>query len=145
MTPMQLGTDAEREVLAAAVVTGLALGVLYSLFAVIRRTLKSRAVTFSADLLYTIIYGVVFCVMSLALTDYYRFFVLAGMLLGTAGWCLTAGRLLVWLLCGIVGAAVDHLILPLIDKAYKLVTAVGVKFVESHTNFKNRKKISEIT
>lgn len=145
MTPMQLGIEAERDVFAAAVITGLLMGALYSVFSVVRHTLAVRAFTFVADLTYSLLYGIAFCVASLTLTGYYRLFVLFGMLTGTVCWCLTAGRLAVWLLCGLIDTAVKYLLIPVIDKVYKLVTVIGSKFVKSHTNFKNRKKISEIT
>lgn len=142
---MQLGAEAEIEVFKAAVVAGVFMGAVYSLFAVIRRTVKIKCAGFFADLFYALIFGAVFFVLSLALTDYLRMFVLAGMTAGTVMWCMTFGRLIVWTACGILDALSKRVISPAMDKAYKIVTGIGGKFVECHTNYKNRKKMAQST
>lgn len=145
MTPMQLGAAAEIEILKAAVIAGVFMGALYSLFSVVRKTLRIKCVGFVCDLLYALAFGAVFFVFSLALTDYLRFFVLAGMAAGAAMWCATLGRLIVWALCGILDFLGKRLVLPVLDKVYKTVTTLGGKFVECHTNYKNRKKMAQST
>lgn len=145
MTPMQLGADAEIEILKAAVAAGVFMGAVYSLFAVVRRTLRTRTAAFVVDLFYALCFGAVFFVLSLALTDYLRMFVLAGMAAGAVMWCMTFGRLIVWAACGILDALGRRVIRPVLDKSYKVVTAAYGKFVECHTNYKNRKKMAQST
>ncbi len=94
MTPMQLGTAAELDILRDSVIAGVLAGVAYDVFRVIRHTLKFAAVGFVCDLIYALLFGAAFFVFSLDETNYYRSFVLFGMIAGAAMWCFTAGRLL---------------------------------------------------
>lgn len=145
MTPMQLGTDAEIEILKTAAVAGVFMGMLYDMFAVVRKTLRIKCISFICDLLYALMFGAVFFVFSLAMTDYLRLFVLTGMAAGAVMWSMTFGRLFVYLLCGILNGFGKWVALPVLDNVYKTVTAAGRKIVKTHTNYKNRKKMAEST
>lgn len=145
MTPMQLGAEAEIEILKAAVAAGVFMGAVYSLFAVVRKTLGIKTVGFICDLIYALMFGAVFFVFSLALTDYLRIFVLIGMAAGAVMWCMTFGRLIVWAVCGMLNGLGKWVLLPALDKVYKTVTIIGGKFVECHTNYKKRKKMAQST
>ena len=86
MTPMQLGTQAELDILGLAVTAGAAMGLIYGLFQIVARLLNFAAVRLICDLTYTLMFGAVYFVFTLAQTNYLRGFVLLGMIGGAAGW-----------------------------------------------------------
>ncbi|SDA15359.1 Spore cortex protein YabQ (Spore_YabQ) [Ruminococcus sp. YE71] len=141
MTPMQLGTAAELEVLKNAVVTGVFLGAVYGVFAAVRRLLPNRAVGFVCDLLYSLAFGAVFFLFTLSQTDNYRWFVLLGMLVGAALWHASLGRLLVSAFCAAAKTVASPVIVA-IDKSCRFMKGI---FVKVHTNLQTRKKLPEST
>ena len=94
MTPMQLGTAAELEILRDSVIAGVLMGAVYDIFRVARHVVKLSAVRFVCDFVYALLFGAAFFVFSLDETNYYRGFILFGMLAGTVMWTATIGRLL---------------------------------------------------
>ncbi|MCR5122689.1 MAG: spore cortex biosynthesis protein YabQ [Ruminococcus sp.] len=91
---MQLGTAAELDILRDSVIAGVLAGIVYDVFRVIRHTLRFAAVRFVCDLFYALLFGAAFFVFSLDETNYYRGFILFGMIAGAVMWCFTVGRLL---------------------------------------------------
>ena len=145
MVPMQLGVYAEIDVLKNAIIAGVAMGVIYDLFRIIRRTLDREAVTFVCDLLFAMMFSAAFFTVSLALTDYLRGFVLIGMLAGTAMWCFTVGRAATWLVNAVLQFISGKLVVPVIVCVYKICKQVCAKIVGNTINLRNAKKISQST
>ncbi|MBR1723921.1 MAG: spore cortex biosynthesis protein YabQ [Ruminococcus sp.] len=145
MVPMQLGVTAEIDVLKNAVIAGVAMGVIYDLFRIIRRTLGREAVTFVCDLLFTLMFSAAFFTVSLALTDYLRGFVLIGMLAGAAMWCLTVGRAVTWLVTAVLQFISGKIVVPVIVCVYKICKHIYTKIVGNTINLRNVKKISQST
>jgi formate/nitrite transporter FocA (FNT family) len=138
---MQLGTEAEKEILFLAVTAGAFLGIIYDAFKILRQTLRAKAVGFVCDFVYALMFGAVFFVFSLAQTDYVRLFVLAAMLAGAAMWSCTVGRLFVFLACRTLGFISDRIFLPIIGFVgfiAKFPRAIGGRFVKSSTNFQKK-------
>ncbi|MCD8095122.1 MAG: spore cortex biosynthesis protein YabQ [Ruminococcus sp.] len=127
MTGMQLGVDAEIEVLKNSLLIGVFLGVLYDLFKIVRRTLDLKAATFLCDLLYALMFGSVYFVFTLAQTDYVRGFVLAAMLLSAAAWSFTAGRLYVFLTVKLLNFAAKVITMPIFALFHKTKAVLNRK------------------
>ncbi|MGN0633850.1 MAG: spore cortex biosynthesis protein YabQ [Oscillospiraceae bacterium] len=145
MTPMQLGVQAETEILRLAVTAGVFMGIIYDALKIVRRMFDKAAVDFLLDFLYAIMFGAVFFVFSLAQTDYVRGFVLFGMLFGAAAWSLTVGRLIVFLITGIF-KIFDRLIFSrAVGSINKTAAKISGRFVKNSPNLENPKKITEIT
>lgn len=145
ITPMQLGTEAELELLKNAVILGVMMGVVYDLFRVIRHTLPAAAVRFACDLLYSLSFGAVFFVFSLSQTGYYRGFLLAGMLAGTVMWSATVGKALSFAAEKLI-AAVTYLPARLIvGSVHKICTSTAAFFVRIRPKSEMQKKMPKIT
>ena len=142
---MQLGTNAEIEVLKISLTAGIAFGVVYDILAVLRRLLPGRAVTFVCDMFYALLFAAGYFTVSLALTNYLRGFVLTAMLAGAAAWHFTAGRGAVWLISRTVSLAVRKILLPPVVSVYKFGRQICVKTVGNAINSLKSKKITQST
>lgn len=132
MTPMQLGTAAELEILRDSVIAGVLMGVVYDAFRVIRHTVGLRAVWFVCDLVYALFFGAAFFVFSLDETDYYRGFILFGMLAGASMWSATAGRALCAAAEKIIALAIKitaFIFKPFVVILHKLKSCIHSAFV----------------
>ena len=141
MTPMQLGTAAELEILRDAAAVGCLLGAVYGVPAVIRRLCGKTAVWFFCDFVYSLFYGAVFFIFTLSQTDYYRFFVIAAMLFGTVLWHFSVGKLLTRPVC----IFFIKFVKPLFVKINNLLRKIFLKTVNSHTNSDSPKKMLKTT
>jgi hypothetical protein len=136
MTPMQLGTAAETEIFGLAVTAGAFLGLIYGLFAVIRSTLKLKAVCFICDFLYAVMFGAVFFVFSLAQTGYVRGFILVSMLAGAVMWHFAIGRFGVRLISAVLNAVLRKTVMPIMGLIHKTSSVIHTRFVKNYTNLK---------
>ena len=141
MTPMQLGTSAETEILKNAFITGVFMGAAYGVFAAARRLIPCRAAGFLCDLVYSLLFGGVYFLFTLSQTGYYRGFVLLSMLAGAVLWHASAGRLLVGISC----AAAERVTHTIVVGINKICRFLKVRFVKVHTNFRSDKKMPEST
>lgn len=135
MTPMQLGSAAETQILGLAVTVGVFMGVIYDLFKIIRHTVKLKAVRFICDFIYALMFGAVFFVFSLAQTNYIRGFALLGMIAGAAMWSFTAGRLCVFIICAFLDFISGKIVVPILAFINKTAGRIGRSFVKNCTNF----------
>ena len=124
MTPMQLGTAAEIEILRDSLIAGVMLGAVYDIFRVIRRIVRLPAVGFVCDFFYALIFGAAFFVFSLDETNYYRGFILFGMLAGAVMWIVTVGRALSALAAGIITFFIHLAAVP-----FRYIVVILHKFV----------------
>lgn len=140
MIPMQLGTETELIVLRDSIVIGAAMGAVYDIFRVIRRLISRRVAEIICDFVYTLIFSFVFFIASLAMTDYLRGFILAGMLIGAAMWCASVGRASVFAVTAVlrgVGGIVRKIIIAPIAK---ICRCIAHKFRQSAVNLKKSEK-----
>ncbi len=79
-----------------SILSGLILGVLYSVFKCMRRLFSDRRIpTVILDVLYMLVFTVVTTLFSIGFTDgFVRYFVVAGELMGLLGFKLTLGFLI---------------------------------------------------
>ena len=145
MIPMQLGAQAEIEVLVYSLTAGVFMGVVYDFFRVIRRLFAGRTVTFICDLIFMVIFSAGYFTVSLAQTDYLRGFVLAGMIAGAAMWCYTIGRAAVWLVTLILGFFIKQLLSPMFVLVNKICKQSYFKTVGNAINLQKAKKIPQST
>ncbi len=135
MTGMELGTQVELEVLKAALTAGVFMGIIYDLFKIVRFTVNRRVVIFLCDFLYVLMFCAVFFVLSLAQTDSVRFYLAFGMLAAAVVWCNTLGRLLVFIVTRITGAAARIISYPVVALLYKIKSLMSKMFVKNKPNF----------
>ncbi len=140
MIPMQLGTETELIVLRDSIVIGAAMGVAYDIFRVIRRLISRRAAEVVCDFVYTLIFSFVFFTASLAMTDYLRGFILAGMLIGAALWCASIGRVVVFAVTAVLRGAGRIVKKILISPIVKICRCIAHKFRQSAINLKKSEK-----
>lgn len=103
MTPMELGTAAELDILRDSLIAGVLMGMVCGVFRVVRLLAGRPAVGFVCDLLCALVFGAAFFIFSLDETNYFRGFILFGMLAGALMWCATLGRLLTGLMAKLLG------------------------------------------
>lgn len=145
MIPMQLGTSVEPEVLRNAAAAGVLAGVVYDLFRVIRRLIPHRAVEVICDLIYTVLFSMIYFTVSLALTDYLRGFVLLGMAAGAVMWCLTVGRGAVFVITLAIKGIIGIMLKPAFVLLNKICKHSHFKTVRNTINLQKLKKISQST
>ena len=148
MTPMQLGTAAELEILRDSLIAGVLMGIAYDPFRVIRHKLSLPVVRFACDFLYALLFGAAFFVFSLDETDYFRGFILFGMLAGAAMWSFTAGRAVTALAEGILalfGKIPAFILNPFIVILHKSANAISPAFVKIQPKSEMIKKIPKST
>lgn len=141
MTPMQLGTQAELDILGLAVTAGAAMGLIYGLFQIVARRLNFAAVRLICDLTYTLMFGAVYFVFTLAQTNYLRGFVLLGMIGGAAGWHFAIGRFAVRGAAAVFGAAAK----PAVRSMHKISAKSRRMFVKKYPNSEKSKKVQKST
>lgn len=134
MTGMQIGTADEIEILRSAVTVGVFLGVIYDFFVIIRRQFTARAVEIVCDVFYSLIFGAVFFVFSLVMTDYYRMFILFGMLAGAIMWCVTFGRLMTGIVTAVFTAVSRYIVEPVFVTSHKFLGFIRGVFVRNRIN-----------
>lgn len=133
MTPMQLGTGMELEILRLAMTVGVFMGAIYTLFSVVRRILRAAVAVFICDFVYALMFGTVFFVFSLAQTDYIRGFIFIAMAIGAVLWQLSLGRIVTAFFYKFADAADKFIIYPAISVIAKISRMIGRIFVKSDT------------